>query len=125
MRPSRSSTRPAIPAFPDPYGPSTFGDLRERSRNPERHNVPLSSDPVEWSRFRLRDGSTEDASIPRKAPTTSLLRLPKLTCFVIRLGLSDLSLVTLIDPVHLLLRVGPATAARVIRTTHHTKRSVQ
>jgi hypothetical protein len=71
----------------------------------------LSNDPVEWSRFRLRGGSTEDASVPRKPPSASLLRPPKFTCFVVCLGLSDLSLVTLLNPIHLLLRVGPAPAA--------------
>jgi hypothetical protein len=54
-------------------------------------HVRLSNDPVEWSRFRLRGGSTEDASVPRKPPSASLLRLLKFTCFVVCLGLSDLS----------------------------------
>ena len=73
----------------------------------EVSRVRLSNDPMEWSRFRLRGGSTEDASVPRKPPSASLLRLPMFTCFVVCLGLSDLSLVTLLDPIHLLLRVGP------------------
>jgi hypothetical protein len=46
--------------------------------------------------------------VPRKPPSASLLRLPKFTCFVVCLGLSDVSLVTLLDPIHLLLRVAPA-----------------
>jgi len=50
--------------------------------------------------IRLRGGSTEDASVPREPPSASLLRLPKVTCFVVCLGLSDLSLVTLLDPIH-------------------------
>jgi len=70
----------------------------------------LTNDPMEWSRFRLRGGSMEDASVPRKPPGASL-RTQKRTCFVVCLSLSDLSLVTLLDPIHLLLRVGSAPAA--------------
>ena len=72
-------------------------------------HVRLSNDQAEWSRFRLRGGSTEDAPVPPKPPSASLLRLPKFTCFVVCLGLSDLSLVTLLNPIHLLLRVAPAS----------------
>jgi hypothetical protein len=74
-------------------------------------HVRLSNHPVEGSGFRLRGGSTEDASVPRKPPSASLLRLPKFTCFVVYLGLSDLSLVTLLDPIHLLLRVAAPPGA--------------
>jgi hypothetical protein len=46
-----------------------------------------------------------------EAAERQLLRPPKFTCFVVCLGLSDLSFVTPLDPIHLLLRVAPAPGA--------------
>ena len=58
--------------------------------------------------------------VPRKPPSASLLRLPKFTCFVVCLGLSDVSLVTLLDPIHLLLRVAPAPVSNQDHPSHET-----
>jgi quinol monooxygenase YgiN len=63
MRPSRSSTRLAVPAFPDSYGPRY---IRERSRNRARRSpqrrmeAGAVSELLGIARFKFHEGKLEE-----------------------------------------------------------------